>query len=87
MKNQPGTMKQKRYTRGVTNDLGGGRGRNEQNKQKRYTLGVTTDLGGGLGRNKQNKQKRYTRGATTDLGGGGAGITKNLTSAGSQLTF
>ena len=56
-----------RYTRGVTNDLGGGRGRNEQNKQKRYTLGVTTDLGGGLGRNKQNKQKRYTRGVTTDL--------------------
>ena len=67
MKNQPGTMKQKRYTRGVTNDRGGGRGRNEQNKQKRYTLGVTTDLGGGLGRNKQNKQKRYTRGVTTDL--------------------
>ena len=49
MKNQPGTMKQKRYTRGVTNDLGGGRGRNEQNKQKRYTLGVTTDLGWGAG--------------------------------------
>ena len=67
MKNQRGTMKQKRYTRGVANDLGGGRGRNEQNKQKRYTLGVTTDLGGGLGRNKQNKQKRYTRGVTTDL--------------------
>ena len=29
---------------GVTNDLGGGRGRNKQNKQKRYTRGVTTDL-------------------------------------------
>ena len=46
MKNQPGTMKQKRYTRGVTNDLGGGRGRN---KQKCYTRGVTNDLGGGAG--------------------------------------
>ena len=32
--NQPGPMKkQKRYERGVTNDLGGGQGRN---KQKRY---------------------------------------------------
>ena len=32
--------------RGVTNDLGGGQGRN---KQKRYIRGVTTDLGGGAG--------------------------------------
>ena len=54
MKNQPGTMKnhekptwnhekpnQKRYPRGVTTDLGGGRGRNNQ---KRYPRGVTTNL-------------------------------------------
>ena len=44
MKNQPGTMKQKRYTRGVTNGLGGGRGRNKQNKKKRHTRVATTDL-------------------------------------------
>ena len=48
-------------TRGVTTDLGGGRGRNNQ---KRYQRGVTTDLGGGRGR---NNQKRYQRGVTTDL--------------------
>ena len=36
-----GRNKQKRYERGVTNDLGGGQGRN---KQKRYERGVTTDL-------------------------------------------
>ena len=33
--------KQKRDSRGVTTDLGGGRGRN---KQKRDSRGVTTDL-------------------------------------------
>ena len=33
------------------------------------------------------KQKRYERGVTTDQGrGGGAGISKNVTNAGSQLT-
>ena len=53
MKNQPGTMKnhekqwktmknqEKRDWRGVTTDLGGGRGRN---KQKRHLRRVTTDL-------------------------------------------
>ena len=34
------------------------------------------------------KQKRYERGVTTDQGrGGGAGISKNVTNAGSQLTW
>ena len=47
--------------RGLTTDLGEGRGRN---KQKRDPRGVTTDLGGGQGR---NKQKRHLRGVTTDL--------------------
>ena len=60
---------------------GVGQGRN---KQKRDPRGVTTDLGGGQGR---NKQKRDSRGVTTDQGRGGrAGINKNVTHAGSQLT-
>ena len=35
----------------------------------------------------RNKQKRHPGGVTTDLGGGRAGISKNVTKGGSQLTF
>ena len=49
-----------------------------------YPIITTLDGEGGQGR---NKQKRDRRRVTTDLGGGRAGINKNVTDAGSQMTW
>ena len=56
MKNQPGTMKQKCYTRGVTNDLGGGgAGMNKINKNVTHSGSQLIWEGGWAGINKINK--------------------------------